>query len=83
MWRSTRDALTSPAEHVLPHLDVPVLLLRGERDPVAPQPWIERAASLLPDARTVVVPGAAHGVTYSHPDEVCRAVLGFLADPFT
>ena len=59
-------------------MDLPVLLVRGRADPVAPQPWLEHAAGLLPDARVVVVPGA-HAVNYSHPGELAEAVVPFLA----
>lgn len=78
MLRTLRDALAVPVEERLPRIAVPVLLVRGERDPVAPQPWIDRAAALLPDARAVVVPGAAHGVNYSHPRELADVVAPFL-----
>lgn len=40
---------------------------------------LDRAASLLPDARTIVLPGA-HALTYSHPGELAAAIEGFLAE---
>ena len=44
---------------------------------MAPQPWLEHAADLLPDARVVVVPGA-HAVNHDHPGELAEAVVPFL-----
>ena len=42
---------------------VPALVLSGSLDPVTPPRWGERLAESLPDARHVVVPGAAHGTS--------------------
>ncbi len=41
-------------------VDVPVLLISGEYDPVTPPKWGEHTAAHLPDSRHVIVPGAAH-----------------------
>jgi len=43
------------------HSDVPVLLINGERDPVTPPAFGERAARFLGDSLHVVVPFGAHG----------------------
>lgn len=52
-----------PADYREPvSADVPTLLLSGEIDPVTPSRWAEHAAQTLPNARTVTVPGAGHGV---------------------
>ncbi len=77
MLKTLRDALSADVEDRLREMHLPVLLLRGRGDPVAPQQWLERAASRLPDARTAVLPGA-HAVTYSHPDELAAAIEAFL-----
>lgn len=42
--------------------DVPVLLLSGERDPVTPPAFGERAAGHFPNALHLVAAGQAHGV---------------------
>ncbi|MFI5914441.1 alpha/beta fold hydrolase [Dactylosporangium sp. NPDC051541] len=39
---------------------VPTLLVRGERDPIAPRRWLERAARLTPVAAVAEIPLAAH-----------------------
>ena len=43
------------------HSDAPTLLISGERDPVTPATWAERAARDLPHSKRVVVPGGGHG----------------------
>lgn len=73
MLRTLRDALAVDVEERLPQVRPPVLLVRGRDDPVAPQPWLEHAADLLPDATLAVVPGA-HAVNYGHPRELAAAV---------
>jgi pimeloyl-ACP methyl ester carboxylesterase len=44
---------------------VPVLLVSGERDPVTPPPFAERAARTLSNATRVVVPYGGHGGRFS------------------
>ena len=63
---------------VLPHVAVPTLIVRGARDHLVPQAWVERMAVLISGARLVVVPGAAHGMNYSHPQALRDAALPFL-----
>jgi hypothetical protein len=41
--------------------DTPTLLISGERDPVTPAAWAERAARTLPHSKSIVVPGGGHG----------------------
>ncbi|WP_131104817.1 alpha/beta fold hydrolase [Ornithinimicrobium sufpigmenti] len=62
-------------EEALPRLQVPLLLLRGARDPIATQPWAEQMQRLAPDARLVTVPGAAHVAMYTHARDVAEAIL--------
>jgi pimeloyl-ACP methyl ester carboxylesterase len=62
----------------LPRVTVPTLIVLGARDYLVPRAWAERMARLLPKARLVIVPRAAHGMNYSHPRELRNAVLPFL-----
>jgi pimeloyl-ACP methyl ester carboxylesterase len=73
-----RHALRDRIEDKLPHLDVPTLVVRGARDPIAPQRWVEEAARLLPQGRLVVVPGAAHTMNFTSPDALARVVRPFV-----
>jgi pimeloyl-ACP methyl ester carboxylesterase len=59
-------------------IDVPVLIVRGGRDPIVSQGWAERLTSALPDGRLAVVPGAAHATNFNSADEVVRIVEEFL-----
>ena len=73
-----RHALRDRIEDKLGHLDVPVLVVRGTRDPIVPQRWAEEAARRLPQGRLVVVRGAAHTMNFTSPDELARVVRPFV-----
>jgi len=68
-----RDALRDRIEDKLPHVRVPVTIMCGAHDPVAPPTWGERLARLTgsrvgaSEAKFVVIPGAAHAAPFSHP----------------
>lgn len=59
--------------------DLPVLLLSGEFDPVTPADYARRAATHLPNAQLVEVPGQAHNTL----DAGCvpELIAGFLERP--
>lgn len=74
-------SLRDPVERKLPHVHVPVLVVRGARDPIVPQRWAEEVTRLLPCAALAVLPGLTHTIVSTHPEEMARAVLGFLTHP--
>lgn len=63
----------------LPGLDVPVLLLWGDSDPISPPAVGHRLAGLLPHARLEILPGGAHSLGMDMPDRVAALIAGFLA----
>lgn len=78
-WQTLRYMLDDRIEDKLPLLRMPVLLVRGEHDPIAPQGWVERLAQLTPDGSLAVVPGAGHAVNYSAPDALAGLIEVFLS----
>jgi pimeloyl-ACP methyl ester carboxylesterase len=72
--RQARHALGHRIEDVLPRVEQPAVVVRGAADPVCPDSWARRAASLLPDGRLVTVARAAHAAHFSHPREVAALV---------
>ena len=56
-------------------IDVPVLLLTGERSPVAARRVVERLAEAIPGARVEVVGGAGHMGPLTHAGAVNEAVV--------
>ena len=59
---------------------VPILYIVGDEDALAPPRTIEIAASQVPQARLLRVPGAGHAVYYEQPERFNREVLAFLDD---
>lgn len=62
-------------EEALVRLRLPLLILRGRRDPIVRHDWADQMRRLAPDARLVEIPGAAHVVMYTHAEEVAREIL--------
>lgn len=66
------------AEDLLRKLDVPALIVVGERDNFVP-PWLGHVmTSRIPVAELVTVPGGTHGTIIENPRLVNRSVLDFL-----
>ncbi|RYD19183.1 MAG: alpha/beta hydrolase [Verrucomicrobiaceae bacterium] len=77
--RSLGHALAHPVEEVLPLIRVPVLIVRGGRDPIVSQEWVEKAALKIPWSRLILIPDAAHAVNFNSPDLLVREILDFLS----
>ena len=80
MYRLFGQALRQPEEDQLEHLRVPTLIVRGSRDPIASQSWVETINRLIPTSRLVVIQGAAHAVNFSSAPALAEHLLAFLAD---
>lgn len=71
---ATRATWTGDYRSVLGSIDVPALVICGERDPVAPPPFSQEIANGIPHARLEVVPGAGH-VTNADAPQAFNALL--------
>lgn len=71
---TARVMLADRIEDALPLIDVPAIVVRGERDPIVSQSWAEKAANLLPRAEVAVIATAGHAVNFSHPRELAAVV---------
>ena len=93
-WRTTRDYLQfgpgrmlatlrfmidDRIEANLARMAAPVLVVRGEHDPIASLAWVEQAAAVAPRGEWAVVPDAAHAANYDEPDALAHLVRAFLA----
>jgi len=79
LLRSAGQGATPPVWDRLHQLRRPVLLMAGERD----EPYVEaahRMASLIPDARVRIVPGAGHAPQLERPQLVAQLLDEHLAD---
>jgi pimeloyl-ACP methyl ester carboxylesterase len=75
--QTLRHALEYPIKNKLQWIQVPVLVVRGEYDPIVPQRWTEQASELIPQARWVTIAAAAHAVNFSAPEALAKEVLEF------
>jgi non-heme chloroperoxidase len=62
----------------LERFDVPTLLIHGEDDQVVPVGNTMRSARIIKDAKDIYYPGAPHGLTATHQDQVNADLLAFL-----
>jgi non-heme chloroperoxidase len=63
----------------LARIGVPTLVLHGDDDRILPLAvTADRTHDLVKGSRRVVIPGGPHGLTWTHADEVNRALLEFL-----
>ena len=75
-----RYALKDPVVEKLGRLQIPTLVVRGSRDPIAPQQWVEEMVRLLPRGQLLVIPGGTHVANYTTPEALAQAVRAFLAE---
>jgi len=75
---TARYAIDDRIETKLPALTMPVLLVSGEHDPLAPPSWAAELAGLLPHGQLHILAGAGHALNYSAPDQLLEIVAPFL-----
>lgn len=75
--------LDSMAEHTgwdhLPHIDVPTLVIGGERDTFTPLWLSRRMADAIPGCDLMIVPGGTHTTLIEQPSLVNERILRFLS----
>jgi 2-hydroxy-6-oxonona-2,4-dienedioate hydrolase len=76
--RLLRVMLADHVESKLPAVACPTLVVRGDRDHVAPARWARRAAGLVADGRLATLPGYGHMAHYSGALAVAPIVRDFL-----
>lgn len=74
-----RHMLSHPLEDRVAALTVPLLVIRGEKDPIAGRDWTRRLRDLAPVSRCIEVPGKHHVVQQSAPRAVASAILSHVA----
>ena len=78
--QTLRHALVDPIVDKLPSVRCPVLVVRGGRDPIVPQEWVEQVARLIPGGRLIMFPEAAHAVNFNTPERLVAEILKFQTD---
>jgi non-heme chloroperoxidase len=63
----------------LKKFDVPTLVLHGEDDQIVPvRDSARKSARIIKNVKDVYYPGAPHGITATHQDQVNAELLAFL-----
>jgi non-heme chloroperoxidase len=58
---------------------VPTVVLHGEDDQIVPvKDWAVKSARLIKNAKDIYCPGAPHGITATHQNQVNAELLRFL-----
>ncbi|MCU1675656.1 MAG: alpha/beta hydrolase fold containing protein [Frankiales bacterium] len=78
LFGSLGHGLADPLEAHMPQIAVPTLVVRGERDPIAPQDWCRQLAALAPCGEFVMIPETGHAVNYSAPDKLLPYIFPLL-----
>ena len=75
------DALAAAESAALEDLRLPVLLVTGDEDGVAPPPAVREMARRLPQARVEVFPRCGHWTPFERPAECAQQLQAFLRRP--
>ena len=79
LWRAARDLLAEDVREDLRRIEVPTLLVWGQRDPLIPPAVGDLLREEIPDSRLLVLEKAAHVPMFDRPEEFDAALLAFLA----
>jgi non-heme chloroperoxidase len=73
------DAWLTDFRKDLSHANIPVLVIHGDSDRIVPLPFSgKRMPDFVKHAKLVVIEGGPHGITWTHTDQVNRALLDCL-----
>jgi pimeloyl-ACP methyl ester carboxylesterase len=78
--RMLRSAGDHSAQDLLPSVDVPVLVIAGDRDSFTPPRYAEEMAAALPKGELLMVPGATHVVPIERKELVSERIEKFLRE---
>ena len=77
--RRLRQGLRDPQLDRLADIPVPVVVVGGVDDPIAPPGWIEEMADEIEVSRGIVVPDAPHALNFSNPHDLARIIRAVAA----
>lgn len=80
LCQTFRYQLKDPVEQKLPRIAAPVLVVRGQRDPICRLPWAAEVARRLPQGSLVEIPAVAHTLVYTAPEQLARITRQFLEE---
>ncbi|MCM3778540.1 alpha/beta fold hydrolase [Microbacterium hydrocarbonoxydans] len=75
--RKIRATVVHEPEDAYARIDRPVLVLRGEDDPLAPMSWCREIIDAIPGADLKVIPDHGHGTLISDSEPAAELIQGF------
>lgn len=78
-FAQVRHMLAYPLEERVAEAIVPTLVVRGGRDPIAGNGWVDRLAARTARSSVLVVPGKGHHVERTAAEAVARGILALTA----
>ena len=78
--RTMQAGVRDPFVEKLRGLRLPLLVVRGSRDPIAPEAWTKKIASLVPGARHATISGGPHAINFNNPKELAALILAFVGE---
>lgn len=76
--RTSRSVLRDAIEETLRACNMPILIIRGEKDIIVPLEWSWQLARIAFDARVKEVPGAPHVVHYKKAEQLSTICKEFI-----
>ncbi|MGY1710751.1 alpha/beta fold hydrolase [Geodermatophilus sp. SYSU D00758] len=76
---TTLASVSHDGTRIAPDLDVPTLVVHGERDPEVPSDELRELMDALPDGEVVELPGAGHMLPMLHPEFVAEQIARWVA----
>ncbi|TJY70506.1 alpha/beta hydrolase [Arthrobacter sp. CAU 1506] len=73
-----RASISADVAQVADRLDLPVLLIAGERDDIGSVPSQRKLAAAIPDARLEVIPAVGHLIHYETPAPAAAYIRNFI-----
>jgi 3-oxoadipate enol-lactonase len=61
-------------------INLPTLLIAGEKDKNAPAPMMEKMGTKISDAEYVCIPGAGHLANMERPEQFNNIIYNFIAN---
>ena len=79
-WEVIRSVWNWEAGEKLKQINVPTLILVGDRDSLTPPQISHRLHRAIPNSKLVIMKNASHYIVLEHPDWVNSEILEFLKD---
>lgn len=79
LLRKMRATIVHRPERAFARIECPVLVLRGEDDPLAPMSWCQEIIDAIPGADLEVIPDHGHGTLISDSEPAARLIHDFAA----